>query len=304
VLYHFVPEFYFAPNFYGWAYYPWPTPVVFTWPWIGAPWLGFYGPYFGPWPVYPGAPYWLTDYVMASYLGDAYQAQVQPGEAPEEAQPTGAPGPEGAAGEAYAPAMTPITPELKQAIAEEVQRQLSYESAAAGQPDQAATLTDLPQVLQPNRLFIVDTPLNVVTDDNQSCSLSGGDVLRLVARPDETALSTDLIVASSKEDDCPAEARVSVTLQDLQEMQNTFRARIAEGLKTLHDEQGSNGLPAAPLSAIGPPPVPSGYGTPAADPGASALLDQARQRATVAEQRIEESAFAPSVGSSQTPASN
>jgi hypothetical protein len=240
---------------------------------------------------------------MASYMGDAYQAQVQAGMAAQEDQ-SAAPPPEGAADEAYAPAATPISPDLKQAIAEEVKRQLSYEAAVAAQPNQAATLTDLPQVLQPNRLFIVDQPRNTVTDDNQSCSLTAGDVLRLIARPDETALAADMVVETNQQGDCPPGARISVPLQDLEEMQNSFRARLAEGLKQLHDQRGTNNLPAAPPSAIGPPPVPSEYGTPPPDPGAQALIDQAQQRAAATEQRLEANAFAPAAGSNQRPGNN
>ena len=158
-------------------------------------------------------------------------------------------------------------------------------------------LTDLPQVLQPNRIFVVDNPVNAVTDNGLSCSLSGGDVLRLLARPDEDAVAADLIVASSKQYDCPSSARISLPLQDLEEMQNNFRAQIDDGLKKLHDEQGLNGLPAAPPSAIGPPPRPSEYGPAAADASAAVLLDQAQQDAADAERQVEQNAFAPSVGS-------
>ena len=109
--------------------------------------------------------------------------------------------------------------------------------AAATQPDQASTLSDLPQVLQPKRIFVVDVPLQVATADNQDCSLTGGDVLRLVARPDDNAVTADLIVVSGKLADCPAGARVIVALPDLQEMQNNFRAQLDAGLRQLHDER-------------------------------------------------------------------
>lgn len=300
---HFVPVFYYDPMFYGWAFYPWPAPIVYAWGWGGDPWVGFYGPYFAVWPRYPGAAFWLTDYVIASTLQDAYEARMEArAEAHWEAssQYVGPPQGEESPDEAYAPAPTPITPELKQAIAEEVQRQISYENAASQHREEASTLTDLPQVLQPNRLFIVNTPLNVITADGQTCSLSGGDVLRLLARPDEGATTANLTVASNQQGDCPAETQVNVALEDLEEMQNTFRAQIDDGLKKLHDEQGRNDLPAAPPSAIGPEPRPSDYGMANADPNAAALVDQTRRQAAATEQRVEQSAFAPSTGN-QTP---
>jgi len=63
----YTPAVFFAPAFYGWAYNPWAVPVVYpvaAWGWGGAPWFGFYGAYFTPYPVYPSAAVWLTDYMI------------------------------------------------------------------------------------------------------------------------------------------------------------------------------------------------------------------------------------------------
>ena len=76
VYYGYVPAFYFAPAFYGWAYEPWAAPVAWSWGWGGAPWYGYYGYYFAPYPAYNSPFFWITDYVLAEYLGAAYDAQV------------------------------------------------------------------------------------------------------------------------------------------------------------------------------------------------------------------------------------
>ncbi len=76
VYYGYVPAFYFAPAFYGWAYDPWGAPVAWGWGWGGAPWYGYYGYYFAPYPVYESPAFWLTDYVLAEYLQAAYDAQA------------------------------------------------------------------------------------------------------------------------------------------------------------------------------------------------------------------------------------
>jgi hypothetical protein len=55
VYYGYVPAYYYHPVYYGWAYNPWPAPVYYNWGWGGAPWYGYYGPYFAPYPVYPTA---------------------------------------------------------------------------------------------------------------------------------------------------------------------------------------------------------------------------------------------------------
>lgn len=76
VYYGYVPGYFYAPAFYGWAYAPWGVPVTFAWGWGGAPWYGYYGYYFAPYPAYAGPAFWLTDYVIAESLQAAYEAQA------------------------------------------------------------------------------------------------------------------------------------------------------------------------------------------------------------------------------------
>ncbi|MGA7294906.1 MAG: hypothetical protein WBW85_20410, partial [Terriglobales bacterium] len=66
------PVFY-APAFYGWAFYPWVAPIHFTFGWFGAPWYIGPNPYFVAYPVYPGAAFWLTDYMIGETLAEAYE---------------------------------------------------------------------------------------------------------------------------------------------------------------------------------------------------------------------------------------
>ena len=60
------PGLYYHPGFYGWAYNPWGIPIAFGWGWGGSPWFGYYGGFFQPYPVYPSAAFWLTDYMISS----------------------------------------------------------------------------------------------------------------------------------------------------------------------------------------------------------------------------------------------
>ena len=134
--YGYVPDHYYHPGFYGWAYHPWGRPVYYgpaAWGWVGTPWYGFYPGYFTPYPVYATASLWLTDYLIAANMQAAYQAGVEAGRgaggqpAARRAIPSAAPGgPE-------ATTQTPLSPEVKQAIADEVQSQLAAEQAAASQ---------------------------------------------------------------------------------------------------------------------------------------------------------------------------
>ena len=256
---HYVPAFYYAPEFYGWAYYPWDAPIAYRWGWADSPWVGYYSGYFAPFPVYASPAYWLTDYIFSETLAEAYQ-NIRERQAAREAQAAGAEEagdrPD-ADDEVQAQQDTPITPELKQAIAEEVQQQLAYENAAAAKQDGAAAVDSLPQVLVANHLFVVGQALNVATTDAAVCALSPGDVLKLTDTPGDGAQAAELFVAASRQSDCPAGTQVTVALQDLQEMQDNFRTALSAGLQGLHDGQGQNGLPPAPRSAIAPPPRPA-----------------------------------------------
>src|SRR5262249_36079014 len=111
----YVPYCYYSPAFYGWAYRPWYSPIRYSWGWAGSPWYGYYGYYFTPYPVYPSAAFWLTDFLIASSLQAAYQEQVA------------------AQASYYAPPASSgqvvLSPAVKQAIANEVQYQLSLENS-------------------------------------------------------------------------------------------------------------------------------------------------------------------------------
>src|ERR1019366_6350367 len=87
--------------------------VYYRWGWGGTPWFGFYGGYFAPAPYYPTPALWLTDYLISQQLMAAYQEQQQANAAAMQAQNYGG---------------GQLTPETKQAIAAEVQRQLALEN--------------------------------------------------------------------------------------------------------------------------------------------------------------------------------
>src|ERR1700761_6743402 len=83
-LHGYMPSYYYPAAYYGWAYNPWPAPAPYAWGWGAAPWYGYYGAYFRPYPVYPSAAYWLTDYMVAASLQEAYAAGVSAGQSSAE----------------------------------------------------------------------------------------------------------------------------------------------------------------------------------------------------------------------------
>ena len=272
VYYGYHPAFYYGRAYYGWAYNPWAAPVYYGWGWGGAPWYGFYGAYFAPYPVYPSAAFWLTDYLIAANLQAAYAAQAAAsagaanGAAADQSQDSA---------NNSAPAdnsgSVALSPEVKAAIAEEVKAQLAAEQAAAqpassgGQP--AATQAsaapagdEVPPALDPaRRTFVVASDLAVV-GDGQECQLTSGDVItRITDTPDDDNKVT-ASVSAGKKADCAAGKQVAVSVDDLQEMQNHFQEQLDSGMKDLASKQGTGGLPKAPdtstVASDVPPPPP------------------------------------------------
>jgi hypothetical protein len=222
-------------------------------------------------------------------MADAYQEQDQA----EQMDPQDyASDEQAAADQVYAETTSPITPELKQAIADEVQRQLSYENAASQKPADSATLTALPQVLQSSHVYVVRSTFDVSTADNRYCELAPGNVLVVAGMPAVGAAAATMQVAASRSGGCPAGTLVSVSFAQLQEMQNSFRASLDSGLKVIHDGQGKNGLPAAPKSAIAPPPRPAPDLPPAPQENVQALLQAADTEASRTENQVTQAAFA------------
>ena len=278
----YAPGFYFAPGFYGWAYNPWAAPIAFGWGWGGAPWVGFYGGFFAPYPVYPSAAFWLTDYVISQDLQAAYAAQQNGGE--NDGGPVAAGG---------SPA---LTPEIKQQIADEVKYQLALENqegqqSAGGQdvdPGSSGIARILADVANGHpHVFVAGGPLDLTDANGQECSISDGDVLQLQTAPDANATTASLFILVSKGgQECAKADTVTVQLTDLQEMQNQLRASIDQGLQELKAKQGTGGLPQAPPSAQAQPTqAPYAAIAPPPDPADATALQQQGQQADQTEQQ-------------------
>ena len=147
---------------------------------------------------------------------------------------------------------TALGPDVKQAIADEVHRQMEREREAQvlgrddTQPDpQPSIFTD-----RGPRVFLVAN--NVLAyAGGQDCALMEGDVLQLLGTPSPSAEMADVRVLASRGGSCRKGSVVSVRLTDLQEMQNHLRATLDQGMTTLQSEQGRNGLPTLPSHAAG-----------------------------------------------------
>jgi hypothetical protein len=208
-------------------------------------------------------------------------ASVQRG---SEAAPAHAPGQEVA-----------LSPETKKLIAEEVQRRLQAEQAAAASQQMGADPDAAPGALDPTeRVFVVDTTLNE-TADGQECGLSAGDVITRL-RPDtpDANQNVNVIVDSSKSGDCSAGTQLAVAVQDLQDMHNHFQEQLDAGMDELKKNQGKNGMPAAPGANVAPTNVADGQAQPDGD--AEAQLQQQEAQANQIEIEVKSEVTAATSG--------
>jgi hypothetical protein len=241
----YYPAYYYGPAYYGWVYNPWAAPAVYAWGWGGNPWYGYYGGYFTPYPVYASPSLWLTDYMISTSLAAAYQEQVE-----TQTQNVALSNP------------APLTPEVKQKIADEVRRQIALENSEAQAGAQSAEPNAASSSIQRmltdgnEHVFVAGQDLDVVDTAGAECSISQGDAFQLsdASRSDPTLTSLNLTVLASKGGkECPKGDTVAVSLSDLQDMCNYMRQTIDLGMKELQAKQGTGGLPAAPPSAKAPP---------------------------------------------------
>jgi len=278
--YGYYPGYWYHPGFYGWAYRPWGPPIAWGigiggWGWAGTPWFGFYGGFFAPYPVYPSAAFWLTDYLIAANLQAAYAAQAANADAAAGYDPGPANYSDNGGGQTSNSSQVVLTPEVKQAIAEEVRAQLADQQQQSGaqgsspdaqmqpaapSPAPASTGNEVPPALDPaRRTFVVYSDITV-SSDGQECELTAGDVLtRLTDTPDADQ-KVNASVQASKKSDCAAGKQVAVSVEDLQDMHNHFQEQLDNGMKALAEKQGTGGMPKAPdtgtTASDVPPPQP------------------------------------------------
>jgi hypothetical protein len=280
----YAPSFYYAPAFYGWAYNPWPAPVVYSWGFAATPWFGFYGGYFAPYPVYPSASLWLTDYLISQSLAAAYADQ----QAAAQAQASQA-----AAADYAAAQPAPLTPDVKQEIADEVQRQIALENQEAqtaaqnNEPDPGSSGIQRMLTDGVRHVFVAGANVDVTDANGTECTVGEGDALQLTGEPvPPDATAANLVMLSSKGGhDCAKGDTVSVGFTDLQDMQNSMRETISTGMNNLQTNQGKGGLPTLPPSAKAAP-VKADFtnGAPPPDADAANQINQQAQGADQAEQ--------------------
>jgi hypothetical protein len=247
--YFYVPPFYFGAAYYGWAYSAWATPVAYPWGWDGSAWFTPYGYYFSPYPLYPAPAFWLADYAIAASL-QAGAEDADPGSGSLQSEPGFLLASARADEQKKDGASVVMSNELKDAIAKQVKLIIAGEKAAAAAqanlPPDDDNAVQVPPSLDPRfTLFIAFSTTSLETGDG-ACALTAGDIVRRTGTTTDADNTVPVEVASSKKGDCAVGAASRITVDDLEEMHDTFRQKIDDGLKSLAENQGKGAIPSAP----------------------------------------------------------
>jgi len=256
----YAPAQYYSPALYAWAMAPWSKSVPYNWRSTNSPSSSYYSSYFTPSPSYSSPAAWLTDYVIAASLKSAYSAK-----------------PANAAAETAA--ATPLAPETKQLVANEVARQTQQNSldaaVTAQKKDVAPAVGGIAQVLsdkQPH-VFVANSDLDLVDPSGRRCQISGGDVVQVASPLKPGSPTTDVVVLASKGgSECEPAANVEIALTDLQEMHNHMCETLDQGMAEIQTREGHAGLPQLPAGATSAP-VAATFTATAPPPDANAVAE-------------------------------
>jgi len=244
--YHFYARnHYYRPGYYSWAYSPYRHPYPYAWGYAGSPWYGYYGSYYAPYPVYASPAFWLTDFVLAATLQAAY-INHYPGEM------------RSALIAEDVPPVSAMPPEVKQALADEIKREIEQakaEQEAAGNP--AANADAVPVMFTDNgpKVFLVTSETSATMED-KAITLAEGDVLQLVATPVPDDESTKVKLVAGRSNKCSKDCVLTVKTEDLLEMQNQMQASLDQGMDKLQEnvatgKQAKDAFPGVPAKDAG-----------------------------------------------------
>lgn len=239
----YAPQRFYSADFYRSVSTPYTTPLVPQWNYVATPtpWFGYYKSYFTPETSYSSPSLWLTDFVLATSLIEAYQAHPKTAPAPSADAPV-------------------VTPEVKEMVADEVNRQVKEESVEAHENTQNRDLAPgsggVVQELQEKEphVFVADADLDLVDPSGRRCMLSEGDVVQVISAAHERSGTAQAVVLASKgPGECERSAQVDIAVSDLQEMQNHMRETIDQGLA--NSKAGGQAQTVTPaFAATAPPP--------------------------------------------------
>jgi methionine aminopeptidase len=141
-------------------------------------------------------------------------------------------------------------PEVSEAVKDQIKKEVTAEIKAREDQDSVP----LNKTLSTNYVHIVSEEIDSqIIGTNDTCLLTSGDLIKVDHTPKATDQTAEMVVVTSKNKDCKPNTHVLISLPDLQNMNNSFSESVDKGLEKLQQDQGKDGLPAAPSDALTPP---------------------------------------------------
>lgn len=126
---------------------------------------------------------------------------------------------------------------LSEAVKEEIRIQVESSLRQQQTAVQTNSVMDPSQILKQNRLMVVHDDLKVDDGNGGQCQLDEGDVLRLINQPTAENPVAELKVVSAKGTSCPAGTMLSLSAQNLIDMENEFQSRIQQGMTEMKEKK-------------------------------------------------------------------
>jgi hypothetical protein len=211
--YVYRPSYFFAPSFYSFYWSPFVSPMAYTW---GYP-TYYYG-YWQPMPVYPSLSFLLVDMLIYDEIQERQDRII----AEQQAQAA-----QSQAAAQLPPPAQSLTPQQQQQVRDLVNQQvnIAVKSIQSQQPMDPTTY------IQPGRAFVANEMMSVSTTDGQTCEVNEGDVFKLVQAPTQDNPTALAVLLTSSDPSCRAGSQVTLSSQQLIEMQNNLGARVEKGLQ-------------------------------------------------------------------------
>jgi hypothetical protein len=203
-------------------------PFHYDWRWDRHDWYRHRSYYYPVYQVYPSPIYWITDWMMASYIAQSYDNNDYGTDEPDREVVV------------IKERATPISAELKEEIRAQVEKTLAEEQNQADDESDKPVTSDLTKALtDPKHIYPVSGTLSVTmaADENQSVMVSDGDLLKLepgqndllADATENTFVTMRVMTSKGEEGEARAGDLISVPLKSLQDFESEFRAKIDQG---------------------------------------------------------------------------
>lgn len=213
--YYGAQVFFFRPSYYGYSEYervltPWSRPSRYSWnEWNFNPrYRGYYSPY----DVYATPSQWVTDYILMSLIQSRFERVLYNDDVYSYTQRSGG-----------------LSDMVRDEIRMQVERSLRYQQSAV----QFNSIMDPSQIITSGRLMVVSEAMGAQDQNGYECVLDESDVVRLISQSSSYNGEARLRVVSAKLGSCEVGSYVSISTENLIEMENDFQSRIQLGMREM-----------------------------------------------------------------------